>query len=194
MFHRFPPHDQNSCRIVTKPRDDEESTSAQSAVQAKVPWRDDPTGRLTKSATAVRRGTEPKHWRAIGQSWPVGCIKDFTDHKTAWKFKELLMGKCETMLFFCQLYLMANLRYSLQILPLSPASWQTNLFLGQSPKVHGRSSTVGKPRVVYVQIWALSLCADFRAEVKTRKRSDGKETKIWKIRGCTTYKAENLAG
>ena len=30
----------------------------------------------------------------------------------------------------------------------------------------------------YVQIWALSLCADFRAEVKTRKRSDGKETKI----------------
>ena len=100
MFHRFPPHDQNSCRIVTKPRDDEESTSAQSAVQAKVPWRDDPTGRLTKSATAVRRGTEPKRWRAIGQSWPVGCIKDFTDHKTAWKFKEPLMGKCETMFFF----------------------------------------------------------------------------------------------
>jgi hypothetical protein len=97
MFHRFPPHDQNSCRIVTKPRDDEESTSAQSAVQAKVPWRDDPTGRLTKSATAVRRGTEPKRWRAIGQSWPVGCIKDFTDHKTAWKFKEPLMGKCETI-------------------------------------------------------------------------------------------------
>ena len=72
---------------------------------------------------------------------------------------------------------MANLT-QLQILPLG----QSDCFVATEtsfPRSKSRGPRPffnrGQPWVADVQIWALSLCPDFRAEVETRKRSDGRD-------------------
>lgn len=134
---------------------------------------------------------------AIGQSWPVGCIKDSTDHLNCLEVQGTVDGKMRNRVFFFsrQLYLIwqsfdTRSRFF-------PWAQLLDKQIFSSVKVR-RSTAVLQPWAGHG--WSMcrfGRCHSAQTFVQRSKRERGqmeKKPTYRKIRGCTTYKAENLAG